>query len=125
MTEQVRPTIVLSNSIDGNLTADEGAFFAVMQRCFDKFVERNRKRHGVWRNSGLKGQTHEIYSKGERAYVQVHNHQVYPDRDHFEDAVNYAIFAQILMDEAEAAAEQMEPYGEIFQTAMYGTWPYV
>jgi hypothetical protein len=117
------PSIVACVHDDNHMTADETAFFLVMQRCFDKFVQRNRKRHGVWRMSGLNGQTHEIYAKAERAYVEVHSHRDYPDRDHFEDLVNYAIFAQILMDEAEKEAGAVKPYDEIFRKVMYGTWP--
>lgn len=112
-----RPTIALLNTTDGNMTEDEAAFFLVLQRCFDKFVERNRERHGVWRRSGLRGMGHEIFAKAERAYIQTNVVGEVPDRDHYEDIINYAVFALIMMDQTDRLPK---PY---HQPLLYGEWP--
>jgi hypothetical protein len=95
-----------------------------MQRCFDLFVERNRERHSVWRRSGLRGQTFEVFAKAERAYTQVFTAQEVPNRDHYRDMINYSIFALILMDEDESRKRDRSfDDRERFKKLMHGEWP--
>lgn len=101
-------------------------FFLVMQKCFNKFVERNRERHGVWRRSGMRGMTHEVLAKAERAYMDVFVAREVPDEDHFEDVVNYAIFALILLNDWERASSSEEGrglYQDRIKKFMHGEWP--
>lgn len=117
-------TITLSHGTDETPTKDELEFYLVMQKCFDKFVERNRKRHGVWRLSGMRGQVWNVFSKAERAYVDTFVAGEAPDIDHFEDVVNYAIFALILLKDREARVNpNAAPTVEEFKSFMNGTWP--
>lgn len=122
------PTLQLSNTENDNLTRDEQEFYIVLQKLWDKFVQRNRLRHGVWRRSGLRGQTHEIFAKAERAYVQTHVAEEIPDRDHFEDIVIYAIFALILMNESEnkvpSLASDLMTREDRKTMLLFGQWPY-
>lgn len=113
------PTICLVQSTDDSqkATVEEQQFFMVMRECYDKFIERNRERHGVWKRSGLRGQTHEIFAKAERAYMDVFIAQTFPDRDHYRDLVNYSLFAMMLLDAYEGL-----PVPKL-NNLLHGEWP--
>jgi hypothetical protein len=105
-------------------TKDEQEFFLVMQACFDKFIQRNRKRQGVWRRSGLKGQTKEIFAKAERMFYEVIKYDTVPDGDDFEDIVNYTIFALILMRDFKTNGGEEAVTAGPRRFLLNGKWPW-
>lgn len=130
------PTITLTTFEGEDPTNDEIAVFEELQKCFDKFVRRNRGRHGVWRRSGIRGQTHELYAKSERAYIQTHTEREIPDPDHYQDLVNYAIFALVLLRQHQMNVDivagegvtvidgpKLEEIRKINERFLYGEWP--
>jgi hypothetical protein len=120
MTVNQRPTIVLMVQ-DLQPTKDEEEFFTIFQKVFDKFVEKNRKRHGIWRRSGVAGQVHEIFQKAERAYMEAYVSREVPDPDHFQDVIVYSIFCLILMEKWEHP--EGEAPADLYNRVMYGEWP--
>ena len=79
------------------------------------------ERKGVWKRSGLKGQCFHLFAKGERAFTQVMRGEV-PNRDNFLDAINYAIFAELIRQNADVPEE----FGSEPDTArvLNGDWPW-
>lgn len=130
------PTIEILDDDESQPTNDELAFFEVLKVCYDKFVARNRQRHGIWRRSGIRGMTHEVFAKAERAYVQVHVENEIPDPDHYQDVVNYAIFTLILLQQHQFNIDELmegkvgivdrktlDEIEKINQRFLYGEWP--
>lgn len=89
----------------------------VLLDAFDKYLERNRERSGLWRRSGLRGQTQNVFAKGERAFEQVMRGTI-PNEDNYIDAIVYSAFALILMKEAEA-----EGHKDVLGL-LNGRWPW-
>jgi hypothetical protein len=71
--------------------------------------ERESERRGVWRRSGLKGQTFHVFAKAERAFLQVMAGEL-PNRDHYLDLINYAAFAVVLLDAGQPAIDGVWPW---------------
>lgn len=83
--------------------------FRPMVNAMFLYVERNRRRRGVWRRSGLKGQVFHIFAKAERLFELImHNSEFDPEE--IIDLINYAAFADRLSA------------GEVGD--MKGTWPW-
>lgn len=75
----------------------------VLLTAYEKYRERNAKRKGVWMRSGVKGQVHNVFSKAERAFIDVEAGEL-PDPDHLEDLIIYSAFALILGDHKTCSA---------------------
>lgn len=60
---------------------------------------RSDQRGDVWRRSGIKGACFQLMAKAERAFSEAMSERV-PDPDNFIDAINYAAFALLLLDDA-------------------------
>lgn len=69
--------------------------FRPMVNAMFLYVERNRRRRGVWRRSGLKGQVFHIFAKAERLFEQI-MHDGEHDPEEIIDLINYAAFADRL-----------------------------
>ncbi len=67
----------------------------VVMTALARMQERNSKRKGVWKRSGLKGQVFHLFAKAERVFTRVQRNEM-PDDDDLIDAINYAIFAEVL-----------------------------
>jgi hypothetical protein len=91
------------------------SYCRVLLKSFSIYLDRNKDRKGVWRNSGLRGQTLNVFAKAERAFGQVMGGTI-PDEDHFIDCINYSVFALILLDDLSK--------GTSFKAILDGRWPW-
>lgn len=115
-----------SKDIDSDQEAEKVA--KQLLAAMAKYLERNSERKSVWRRSGLRGQTQNVFAKGERAFMQVMEGDV-PNVDNFIDAIVYSTFALILMeDHSERLASG---YGTVEETQeillrglLNGYWPW-
>lgn len=100
---------------------DAEAIAKVLLDAFDKYLERNRERSSIWRRSGLRGQTENLFAKGERAFAQAMRGEV-PNVDNYIDAIVYSAFALVLMREADGNG----PVPSELQTRelLNGEWPW-
>lgn len=98
---------LLALSIRGD--EDNMQQFRPMVNAMFLYVEKNRRRRGVWRRSGLKGQVFHIFAKAERLF-EIIMHDGEHDPEEIIDLINYAAFADRLST------------GEVKD--MKGTWPW-
>lgn len=88
-------------------SSDDVDVARVLLRTYELYLERNSERKAVWKNSGLKGQTFNIFSKAERAFHEI-EHGELPNMDNYLDGILYNVFGAILRAEED----------------VYGTWPW-
>jgi hypothetical protein len=101
---------------------ERAAHLAVLLHAYWVFVERDSgQRHGVWRRSGIKGQVMHLFAKAERAFMALFQHGELPDDDHLLDAINYAVFAVRLRQEA---FSRWAGDIEAMEKAADGEWPW-
>lgn len=85
------------------------------------YVERNSERKGIWRRAGLRGQTQNVFAKGERAFTQVMAGEI-PNEDNYRDAIVYSVFALLLMRECGLPdPKQAQIYVD---ACLNGLWPW-
>jgi hypothetical protein len=87
-------------------------FSKIMLEALSLYLGRNPRRLGVWRRSGLRGQTQNLFAKAERAFVQAMSEEI-PDEDHYFDAIVYSVFALLLLRNHQTRNELLN-----------GTWPW-
>jgi hypothetical protein len=120
--------LTISDQSDESWDEDMCGLAEVFLSCIHKYRTRNEERNGVWKRSGLKGQTEEVYAKAERAFVEVFQLNRVPNRDHYVDCINYAAFALVLM--AKFHVEGIGSHDSVRQTwlrerkLLNGDWPW-